>query len=123
ERAGDVDVEIELQPLTSNNLFSIAPYHTAYQDRDLMHLQGKWMLQRGDPERYSGRGRFVYRFGTHAFQHGSQTRFLRYFAPDEQYRAGPFADRAAALEVSGVAFDPTLYRSMLAFDPERMPSV
>src|SRR5690606_37831650 len=82
-----VAVRIDAEPLTSTALFAIAPYHTleggprrysGRSDEQVIHRQGRWLLSRIDSSGIWMPRRVEYRFGTHAFHDGIQTRFLRY---------------------------------------------
>lgn len=120
-----VEVRVDLQPLTDRSLFAIAPYHRLRDTPGVEHLRGQWLLTRYDYDDYRTPERFRYRFGTHGFRDGRQTRLVRYFGPheaadgdqdagQERRRNSP---RAIASHVEAVA------RRMLEFDSLRMPTV
>lgn len=130
-----VEVRVDVQPLTSETLFAIAPYHAldagsrkyaARSDEGIVHRKGRWLLARVDSLGVWSPRRMEYRFGTHAFHEGRQTPFLRLMEYDD------IAFRTAAIGAprssrrsrpSRLDADPRVYERMLDFSPARMPAI
>jgi hypothetical protein len=120
----EVLVYTEMQPLTSEALFSIAPYYVSHHYDNIEHLAGKWLLRRRDEGSLRKRERLAFRYATNAFRNGIQTPYIRYFASGE----GGFRNlyrhiTSGSLPNDPFGFDPQLSRHMLQFDKQTMPAV
>lgn len=73
-RYDDVRVEITCEAMSRAALFSIGPYHDDDDSRDIVHAIDRWTLSRRSASPPFPRIR--YRFGTHAFNDGVQTRWI-----------------------------------------------
>lgn len=126
-----VEVRVDVQPLTTDALFAIVPYHQASSDpgqgsgrsERLVHRKGRWLLARGDSLGGWTPERMEYRFGTHAFQHGRQTRFLRLKEYDELAMGSAAAESSKSSWRRFAGADPRLSERMLEFSPSRMPTI
>lgn len=120
-----VEVRVDLQPLTDKSLFAIAPYHRVRSTPPVEHVMGQWLITRDvhDSRDFWSPARFSYRFGTSAFEHGRQTRFLPYFGPEEQPSRRLDSDRLASPRTPSSNMVRETYRRMLQFDPLPMPSI
>lgn len=118
----EVDVDVELQPLSTNALFAITPYHQSRSSANVEHLLGRWLLRRPSEAGPFNQGRFHYRFGTHAFSNGLQSPYLRVVGPGEMplfYQAGYESFINGDLEKR----ESTLSLPMLRFPSERLPAI
>ncbi|WP_164101884.1 transglutaminase TgpA family protein [Candidatus Laterigemmans baculatus] len=126
-----VEVRVEVQPLTTDALFAIAPYHqpsgsprqVQSSTEGIIHRRGRWLLSRGDSLGVWAPERLEYRFGTHAFHYGRQTRYLRLMEFDGLPRGSSPENAGEAEQRFSVEAEPQLYQRMLEFSPSRMPTV
>lgn len=118
-----VEVRVDLQPLSDKSLFAIAPYHGVRSTPRVEHLSGQWLLALHEPQDVWSPERLRYRFATHAFRHGRQTPFLRYFGPDEQATHDAVQRRRNRRRGPSPYGGLTVWRRMLQFDSLRMPTV
>ena len=85
----DVRVTIDCEPIRSDSLFAVAPYHRNRPTNDLLHNLDRWTVRRwqvGD----STFPRLKYSFGSYAFQSGIQSDFVARLAPDEIFTEEDF---------------------------------
>ncbi len=74
-----VHVEIRCEPMRSAALFAIAPYHRIIGSEKVVQNPDDWTISRNlrGPTRSAVRfDRIEYKFGTHSFQNGVQTRWI-----------------------------------------------
>ncbi|MEM9365085.1 MAG: DUF3488 and transglutaminase-like domain-containing protein [Planctomycetota bacterium] len=92
-----VNVEVTCEGMRSASLFATAPYYWIPGSEKLRHCVGRWTVERDVDtaimlRRYP---RTTYRFGTHAFFRGLQTRWTAFEPLDD-----PFSARASRRERS-----------------------
>ncbi len=120
----EVLANAEMQPLTSNSLFAIAPYYTSHRDEKVEHVPGKWLLRRRDDGGFASRSRFSFRYGTNAFRNGIQSPFIRYIAQGEGGYRGGYSGIAKTFGSSDPpTYELELREHMMSFDINRLPSV
>lgn len=119
----DVRVDIDQQPLTTDALFAIPCYYGLWEQREVEHLPGKWILRRQPDSGERRSSRITYRFGTHAFSNGVQNRFVRFFGPGEFRPGNALAGsrRDQKIAFSEVSFG--LINELTKFDADDMPTV
>lgn len=79
-----VNVTVYQQPQSTNVAFAIAPYYDIAGESEVRHNLERWLLFRDTNESNAARTRAEYRYGTHAFNNGLSTPWLRSFAPGEE---------------------------------------
>lgn len=118
----DVEVDVELQPLTSNALFAIAPYHQTQRNDQVEHLIGRWLLRRPPSLSPVSPNRFYYRYGTYAFSGGVQTPLVRLAGPKEQTSLWQ-VDFGFLADGQSYRTESRFVQTMLGFSRERLPEV
>lgn len=118
----EVRVDIDQQPLTTDSLFSIPAYHSLWEQMEIEHLPGRWVLRRRPDSSEYFSSRINYRFGTHAFSNGIQNRYVRYFGIGE-FRPNRSGPNRGPNETFFPKIGYSLLKEMTEFDSSKMPSL
>lgn len=104
-----VNVAITCERMSRSSLFAIAPYYASGTATDVVHAVDRWTLSRD--YQVGPFPRMSYRFGTHAFFEGKQSRWI----------ARASAQQRLLLPFEGVG-SPRFLRDIQRFDQELMPT-
>ncbi|MEL7266393.1 MAG: DUF3488 and transglutaminase-like domain-containing protein [Planctomycetota bacterium] len=64
-------MHVQIEPMSTDSLFSVAPYHRLKDEAAYRHVRDHWTLRR----RGNQKRELKYKLGTHAFHNGLQTEF------------------------------------------------